>query len=62
MEIKLIIDLETLTTNFLLEYILYIHYPIQFKKDQVKTQALIDSDNKVNTITLAYTQKLGFQT
>ena len=40
-----------------LQKILYIHYPIWFKKKEV--QALIDSGSEVNAITLAYALRLG---
>lgn len=39
----------------------YIHYLVHFKKNQVKTQALIDSDSKVNAITWSYVTKLGLK-
>ena len=44
-----------------LEYILYIHYPVQFKKDVNKTQiqALINSGNKFNTIHPTFVKELG---
>ena len=44
-----------------LECVLCIHYPVQFKKDANGThvQALINSVSKVNAMTLAYTSKLG---
>lgn len=44
-----------------LEHVSYIHYPIRFKKDQVKVKALIDFGNKFNTITLKYVAKLGLK-
>lgn len=39
----------------------YIYYPLYFKKDQVKSQALINSDSKFNTITWSYATKLGLK-
>lgn len=44
----------------ILKRVLYIHYLFCFykdKKDEIKT--LINSNNKINTMTLAYTSKLG---
>ena len=40
-----------------LQRVLYIHYPIWFKKKEV--QALIDSGSEVNAMTPAYASKLG---
>lgn len=37
----------------------YIHYPIWFKKD--KNWALINSSNKVNTMTFVYAAQLGLK-
>lgn len=42
-----------------LERVSYICHLVQFKKDQAETQILINSDNEVNAITLAYAKKLG---
>lgn len=42
-----------------LEYVPCIHYLLCFEKDQVKVKALLDSNNKVNIVTPAYTAKLG---
>ena len=36
-----------------------IHYPVQFKKNEVR--ALIDSDSKVNAMTPGYASKLGLK-
>ena len=37
-----------------------IHYPIQFQRDQAgEVRALIDSDSKVNAMTLAFAARLG---
>lgn len=44
-----------------LKCILCIHHQINFKKDQTKIRALLDFDNKVNIITLAYIAKPSFQ-
>lgn len=41
-----------------LKYVLYIYYMVHFKKDQIKAQTLINSNNKVNTITKLYVIKL----
>lgn len=53
--------LEVDNSALLLEYILCIYYLIQFKKDQIKVQALLDSSSKVNVIPSAYTTKLGLK-
>lgn len=45
----------------LLKCIPCIHYLVRFKKDQVKVQALIDFDNKINIMTAAYAAKLGLR-
>lgn len=39
--------------------VLYIYYPIWFKKNKIWT--LINSGSKVNTITFAYTAQLGLK-
>ena len=45
-----------------LECVYYIHYPMQFRKDQrAIIWALVDLGSKVNMITLAYTKQLGLQ-
>lgn len=57
MEVVSVLNLETLIfTNFflLLKYVLYIHYLVQFIKNQAKVQALLDSDIEVNVMTPAY--------
>lgn len=38
--------------------ILFIYYPIWFKKDKNNIKVLLDSNSELNTITLAYTSKL----
>ena len=39
-----------------------IHYPVQFQKDKKAIiWVLIDSDSKVNAMTLAYAKQLGLQ-
>lgn len=45
----------------ILAKVLYIYYLLCFQNDRNKIQALINSDNKVNTIRLAYGLKLGFK-
>lgn len=45
--------------NVVLEKILYTHYLIWFKINKIKV--LINSDNKVNAMTLGYTSKLGLK-
>ena len=37
-----------------------IYYPVRFQEEQVR--ALLDSDSKVNAMSLAYTEKLGLKT
>lgn len=49
-------------TFLLLKYVLCIYHPIQFKKDQIETWALIHSNSKINAIILAYAKKIDFQT
>lgn len=44
-----------------LECISCIHYPVWFKKDQAKVQALLDSGNEVNAMTTAYAARLGLK-
>ena len=43
-----------------LEYILYIHYSIQFYKNWGKIQTLIDFRKKINAIITGYIFKLSF--
>ena len=38
----------------------YIHYPVRFQKEQVR--ALLNSGSKVNTMSPAYTKRLGLKT
>lgn len=45
-----------------LKHVLCIYYPLYFKKDQPKIQALIDFGSKVNAMTPAYAKQLGLQT
>ena len=49
-------------STLLLERVLYIYYPLYFRKNQRKIQTLINSDNEVNAIISAYTKRLSFQT
>ena len=44
-----------------LKHVLYIHYPVQFKKNTAEVWALIDSRSEVNTMAPAYTKKLGLR-
>lgn len=55
--------LAPMTDNFAfpLKRMPYINYPVQFKKDQAKIQALIDFGNEINTIISIYAFKLGFK-
>lgn len=51
-----------LITNFLLfKHMLYIHYLVQLKKDQIKIYILIDFGSNINTITRAYIAQLSFK-
>lgn len=43
---------------FLFKRILYIYYPLRFKKDQINIQALINSNNEINAMTLVYAANL----
>lgn len=45
----------------LLEHILCIDYPIQFKKNQVKVKVLLDFRNKIDAIILVYMAKLNLK-
>lgn len=47
--------------NLTLKPIPCIHYLINFNKNQAEIQALIDSKNKINIMTLAYVLKLGLK-
>ena len=38
-----------------------IHYPLRFWKDTAGVRALVDLGSEVNTMTPAYTAKLGFK-
>lgn len=38
-----------------------IYYPIRFKKDQTKKEALIHFESKVNNMILAYAASLGLK-
>ena len=44
-----------------LDCVPYIHYSVQFKKDTVKVQALIDSGSEVNAMAPTYAKKLGLR-
>ena len=46
----------------ILDWIPCIHHLVQFSKDKEIIQALIDSGNKVNGMTLAYAKNLGLRT
>ena len=39
----------------------YIHYPVQFRKDDSETRALLDSGSEVNAMNPAYAKKLGLR-
>lgn len=42
-----------------LNWVLYIYYPVLFKKNKIR--ALIDFDNKIKAISLEYISKLGLK-
>ena len=48
--------------KMILDWVLCIYYPIQFRKDKETIQALIDPGSKVNAITPTYAKKLGLRT
>ena len=52
--------LMTDTKKETLEYIPYIYYPVQFKKDLNKIWVLINSKSEVNVMVSTYVKKLGF--
>ena len=60
----LVTDASKEAPEMVLDWVLCIHYPVQFQKDKEKAtiQALIDSGSKVNTMTPAYAKQLGLQT
>ena len=41
--------------------VLYIHYPVQFRKDGSQVQALLNSGSEVNAMNLAYALRLGLR-
>lgn len=43
------------------EQVSYIYHSVQFKKNQAKVQALLNFDNEVNIMILAYITRLGFK-
>ena len=50
------------TLEMILDQSLYIHYPMQLRKNKKATiQALIDFGSKVNAMILAYVAKLGLK-
>ena len=44
-----------------LDRVLCIHYPVQFKKDTTKVRALIDLESEVNAMAPTYAKKLGLR-
>ena len=42
-----------------LERVPCINYPIQFKKDKIQVQALIDSESEVNAMHPSFAKQLG---
>lgn len=58
------LNLETLVSDkstLPFEYLPCIYHLMWFKKDQAKFQALLDSGNKVNTMTPAHATKLNLK-
>ena len=51
----------TIKKNITLDYILYIHYLICFKKNNQEIKLSIKIGSKIKVITSIYTLKLGFQ-
>lgn len=50
------------TQKVVLDWIPYIHYPVQFQKDKEATiQALIDSGSKINAMTLVYAKQVDLR-
>lgn len=49
------------TTLLIIKCVLCIYHLVKFKKNQVKIEALLDSDSKINAMTLAYTARLGLK-
>lgn len=47
--------------TLLLKCVLGIYHMVQFKKDQVKMQALVNSSNEVNAMTPTYTTRLDLK-
>lgn len=45
--------------NQQLKCVLYIQYPIKFKKSNIEVQALMDSGSEINAMTPAYTVVFG---
>lgn len=43
------------------KYILFIYYPMRFKKNQDEIKALLNFGNEVNVMTPDYTARLGFK-
>lgn len=46
---------------FLIECTLYIHHLLRFKKDQVRVQALLNSNSEVNTMAFVYVASLNIK-
>lgn len=62
METKFVMGPKALTTKYPpLECVSCTYYQVQFEKNQAKTQALIDTGNWVNVITLLYLTKLSLK-
>ena len=52
---------DTRSQEVVLKKIPFIHYPVQFHKDQKQVRALFDSGSKVNAMSLAYVEMLGLK-
>lgn len=47
--------------KLVLERVLYIHYPLRFCNDIIEVKTLLNYDNNVNAIMLAYSAKIGLK-
>ena len=56
-----LIDVSKETPKIIQNWVPYIHYSVQFRKDKEIIRALINFDSEINTMTLAYAKKLGLQ-
>lgn len=49
------------TQKMILDRVFYIYYLVQFQKNKLLIQALINSGSKIDAMTLAYAKQLDFQ-